>query len=98
MQAVRYKQAVAVCGANTINKAVSPAVNDRVYLLIQNTGANPGQVQFKDPIKQDGSALLFAAGAGLIWDRPETCPTDAITCFSTLGTTFAIMEGVRANG
>lgn len=74
---------------------VTPANPKRIALLIQNTGANPGLVRFEEPIQGDGSDLLFAAGAGLLWDRADTCPVSAINVGSALGTTFAIVETTR---
>jgi hypothetical protein len=73
----------------------TPAVGDRIFLVIQNTGANPGLLRFGGPVRGDGSDLLFAAGsAPLIFDQADSCPNDDLNFQSTLGTSWAVLERV----
>lgn len=78
-----------------------PENPNRVSLMIQNTGANLGNVRFGAPVQAPGSDLAFAPGAIVKWDFPETCPLESVNLFSTASTTWCIVEGtdpMRANG
>lgn len=88
---------LAVAGSNTPQTSVrvAPTNPKRILLMIQNTGANAGLVRFEEPIQGDGSDILFAPGAGLLFDRGDTCPQGAVNVGSSAGTTFTILEGVR---
>jgi len=77
---------------------VTPANPRRIFLMIQNTGANSGLVRLEEPIQGDGSDMLFTTGSGLVFDRETTCPQGAINIGSAAGTTFCIVEGVRKEG
>lgn len=93
--AVRVKQYVVVAKANTPQRP-TPAVPNRVMLLIQNTGANPGLVRFVGEVRQDGGDIVLAAGAfSPLWDQKDSTPNDALNFFSTAGTTFAVLEMVE---
>ena len=76
-----------------------PQNPSRCFLYIQNTGANPGLVQFTNRVKGDGSDLLFAPGDTLQFDQYSddgfNGPTEAVNFGSALGTSFAVLEGVR---
>lgn len=70
----------------------------RIALLIQNTGQSPGLVRFSDPVKNDGSDIMVAAGVILPpWTQGDTTPREAINFFSAIGTTFAVMETVEGD-
>lgn len=96
-RADKHYGAAPLAGTNnpTGSLRVTPANPKRISLLIQNTGANPGLVRFEEPIQGNGSDLLFAAGAGLLWDKSDACPVSAINVGSELGTSFAIVETTR---
>lgn len=81
-------------GSNTPQTSVqiSPNNDRRISLIIQNTGANPGLLQFSNPVKGDGSDLTIAALGILILNQDTTCPTEAINVGSALATTWAILE------
>lgn len=95
----RTKQYVGIApiGSNTVNncKRIVPGNPARRMLLIQNTGSNDGLIRFEEPVQGDGGDMLFAAGAGLLWDRSETCPESAINIGSANGTTFCIIEQIE---
>lgn len=76
------------------SQRVSPANDLRTLLVIENTGANPGLVHFKEQVQGDGSDFLVAAGGFLNYQQSDTCPTEAVNIGSTLGTTWAILEQV----
>lgn len=93
------KQTRYLVGANSNTPQTSvrgaPQTPGRVALWIQNTGANPGLVQFKNNIQGDGSDFTLNAGAFFPTDLSNPCPTEAINFGSILGTTFAVLELVE---
>lgn len=95
MQALRTKQYGVTSLAAAESKKPGPAVLSRRYLMVQNTGANPGLFRFDGACRNDGSDLLFAAGAGVIFSTDNVCPTESLNFFSTLGTTWTVIEGVE---
>ena len=76
------------------SRRASPQTPTRGYLLIQNTGANPGLFRLVDDVRRDGGDVLINAGAVFEWDNPDTTPREALNFASDLGTTFAIIEGL----
>lgn len=109
MPAVRFKQYLYTAAAATNvpvqgQTAAAPQVDQRCYLLIQNTAAaNSALVQFKNPIKGNGSDLILAAGQAMLFDQtlPDgtpNIPIDAIYIGSQAGATVAILEGVYDHG
>jgi len=93
---------IAPANSNTQQTSVIAAPNtaNRTFLVIQNTGVNPGFVQFRNAVQNDGSDLLMNAGEILQFDKLFSNdvfngPTEAINVGSALGTTFAIIEGLR---
>lgn len=76
---------------------VSPArsPNDKVQrsiMIIQNTGPNPAQYRWENPVQGDGGDLTLAPFASDIWRDP--CPRERLSVSSALGTTLAIVEGL----
>lgn len=86
-----------VAGSNTPTTSVrfSPEVPNRTFLLVVNTGTNPGLLRLNEPIQGDGTDLPVPAGGQFgPFDIPETCPNSAINLGSALATSWAIIEGV----
>jgi hypothetical protein len=78
------------------SKAVSPDNPCRTMLLIQNTGLGDLLVRFGSPILNDGTDIIFPgnAAAGLLWDKPESCPEATIYISSVNGTSVSITEQI----
>jgi hypothetical protein len=77
----------------------APAVGNRVMLLIQNTGSQPGLVRFGTSVRSDLGDLQLASGEkSPLWNIPDTTPNEALNFFSTFGTTFAVLEIVEPLG
>lgn len=97
MPAVRTQQyGVKLAAAETSRPTT--AVPNRKSLFIQNTSVNPGLFRFDGAPRQDGSDILFSSGQVQRWDIPDTCPTDSLNFFSTLATTWCVIEGVEVKG
>lgn len=98
----RTKQYRVLVPANTNTNAASvraaPQTPGRVSLWIQNTGANPGLLRFKENIQGDLGDFTLAPGAFFPTDLSSPCPTEAINVGSAAGTTFAILEMVGEGG
>jgi len=91
----KLKQYSVICAANQAQRP-APAVGSRILLSIQNTGANPGLVRFGNDVRGDGGDMALGAGGfSPLFDKPETCPNDALNFFSALGTTFSVIEIVE---
>ena len=105
MPAPRLKQYKAVIAAasspqTSSAQAVAPANPDRIFLVLQNNGANPAFVQFNNPVKGDGSDLNLSVGGSFQFDQinPDGSfngPTGAIYIAATAATTVALIEGTR---
>lgn len=99
--ALKQYRALSLAGSQLLGGSqVSPATPSRSFLFIQNTGANPGLLQFKNPVKNDGSDLLIISGASFRSDQTYSDdtlngPIESINLASTLGTTWAIIEITR---
>lgn len=94
MPALNTKQYQVICAAGAASKSPGPAVPERRYLAIQNTGANEGRFRFGGAVRGDGGDMIFAAGALVIFSpTPDLCPTESLNFSSTAGTTFAVLEG-----
>jgi len=95
MPALKTKQYIVVCGAGVANVSPGPAVPERRYLIIQNTGANPGRFRFGGAVRNDGGDYVFAAGQREIFHSGDgLCPSESLN-FSGLAvaTTFSVIEG-----
>ena len=79
------------------NVRPAPHTPERVLLFIQNTGANPLQVSFEDEAGEavDGGDFILTSMAYMKFDNPDTCPSESVNLRSALGTTAAVLEGVR---
>lgn len=87
------KTYLAISGPTQTTRApVLPTNPARLALFIQNTGANPGLVRFGGPTQGNLSDILFAAGAWIKWDRPDSCPLEAVAVSSAAATAWCIME------
>lgn len=73
-----------------------PENPNRVSLVIQNTGAQPGQVRFGAPNLTAAQDFTWAAGQFTKWDQADTCPLDSVNLNSAAATTWTVMEGIRA--
>lgn len=100
MPAVNTKQfrvlTPALSNTPTTSVGASPAIAGRTLLTIQNTGANPGLLHFKEAVQGDGSDIAFAAGQIVTFDQAETCPREKVTLGSALPTTWAVIEQVTS--
>lgn len=96
MPALRTKQYGIVSTAAATSVRPGPAVPNRRYLMIQNTGANPGLFRFGGSTRGDGSDMLFAAGTGVILSTESVCPIEDLNFSSVLGTTWSVIEGVES--
>lgn len=95
-QIINQKIGRTPAGSNTPTNSVrlSPATPNRTFLLIQNTGANPGLLRLGNKVQADGGDLTVPAGGAFgPFDIAETCPTESIDIGSALATTWAIIEG-----
>jgi hypothetical protein len=100
MPAISTKQfkVITPAGSNapTTCVAASPALPGRTLLLIQNTGANPGLIHFKEGVQGDGSDIAVAAGAfAPLFDHATTCPREKVNLGSASATTWAVLEQVQ---
>lgn len=100
MPAISTKQfkVITPAGSNTPTTCVaaSPAIPGRTLLLIQNTGANPGLVHFKEGVQGDSSDIEVASkGFVPLFDQVATCPKEKVNLGSILATTWAIVEQVQ---
>lgn len=100
MPALSMKQfkVVTPAGSNTPQTSVqaSPAIPGRTLLFIQNTGANPGALHFKENVQGDPSDIAIPAGGSQKFDQDTTCPRERVNLGSALATTWAILEQVAA--
>lgn len=100
MPAIRLKQFKVITPAlsNTpaTSVAASPAIDGRTLLTIQNTGANPGLLHFKEAVQNDGSDIAIPAGQLVTFDQAETCPREKVNLGSALLTTWAVVEQVTS--
>lgn len=88
-----YQVVTAAAAASTRPVPENPG---RIALLVQNTSANPGNMRFGGPTLNNGSDLLFAAGAVMRWDQSDTCPTDSLNFSSTLAASWSVVETIPA--
>ncbi len=72
----------------------SIAAPQRAYLVIQNNGGNPLNVQFGKPNQGGLGDMSIDAGDEFEWK--ERIPVDGIYLSSTLGTVGVIIEGRNA--
>lgn len=78
-------------------QAPVPFNSQRIALLVQNTGAKPGNLRLGPPPQGNGSDIMLAAGAFIKWDQADTCPQEAVNvaCVAQAdSTTWAIMETI----
>lgn len=94
MQAVNtaVKQYVVTMLAGAILEGVSPNNPTRIYMRIQNTGANPMFVRFDNNIQLDNGDTIIMPGDAEVFKDP--CPVDRVSYYSALGTTASVIEGV----
>lgn len=92
---VRNKTYPLATAAGGVSVRPLPSNPNRVSLIIQNTGANPGQVRFAEPNQGVGADMLWVAGFLFKWDQADNCPTEAINLSSVLATTWVIVEGTK---
>lgn len=71
-----------------------PQNPSRIALFVQNTSVNPGLMRLGDPTQGQGSDILFAAGAFILWDQPDSCPLEALNFSSVLLATWCVMETI----
>lgn len=84
-------------GSNTPQTSVraAPYTPGRTLIMLQNVGANPGLVHFKETVQGDLSDYTVLAGAYLpVFDQADTCPIEAINLGSALITTWVLLEQV----
>lgn len=100
MPAISTKQFKVITPANsntpTACVAASPAIAGRTLLTIQNTGANPGLLHFKEGVQADGSDIAIPAGGTITYDQADTCPREKVNLGSILATTWAVVEQVQS--
>lgn len=65
-------------------------------LFIQNTGINAGTFRFENSVQNDGGDVVLASFDSVKFD--VDCPIEALNLYSTLGTTFAVIEGMFIEG
>ena len=101
MPAISTKQFKVITNAGSnapqTSVAASPALSGRTLLVIQNTGANPGLLHFREPVQGDGSDILVAAGQLYSFQQSDTCPREKVNLGSAAATTWAILEQVQAS-
>lgn len=66
----------------------------RNSLFIQNTGGVAGTFRLGASCKGDGGDVAFAAGQALLWENPDTCPTESLNFASAAATTWCVIEGI----
>jgi hypothetical protein len=84
-----------------VSKAVVPPNNERVYLLIQNTGVNPITISFGpanavagNGLSLDGATAAGGQGGTISWDTQfGAVPQNPIHAISTAGSTIIVIEG-----
>lgn len=91
---IKQYQGVSPAGGDSVR--ITPQVPGRLLLIIQNTGMNSGHLHFQEACTSGGEDFLFAPGEVMKFDNPLSCPEAAINVESDLGTTWAILESVRA--
>lgn len=97
MPALKTKQYLVLTQAGAASFSPGPAVPERRYLAIQNTGANAGRFRFGGATRADGSDVAFAAGALVIFSpTPDLCPIESLNFSSLLGTSWSVIEGTIA--
>jgi len=70
----------------------APNTPNRRLLIIQNTGANQGNLRFDNQAgSTTGADFVFVPGQIEKFSDNE-CPTDRLNFYSLLGTTFAVYE------
>jgi len=90
------KHYVGAAAAGAISRRIASAVADRIGLVIQNTGLNPGNIRFENENNPaNGGDFTLVPGEFLHFPIPETCPREAVNIISELGTTFSILETVK---
>lgn len=95
MPALSIKQFQVISVAGDPSKAAVPANPGRKYLVIQNTGGNPGRVRLGGAVRGDGGDMVFSAGQLVpLSIQADLCPLESINFQSTAGTTWAVLEGV----
>lgn len=98
MPAVSMKQFTVLtpAGSNTPQTTISasPATPGRTLLFIQNNGANPGRLHFKENVQNDTSDIVVVAGDHVTFSQSDTTPREKINLGSALATSWVILEQV----
>ncbi len=82
------------CPVGGASIAASVYNDKRIYLLIQNNGANPLNVRFAQPNQGGANDYEILAGDEKEWD--QKIPIDSVNLSSALGTFGVILEGRAA--
>jgi len=90
----KSKQYVVMADANS--RRFSPQTPERVFLYVENTGANPVNLRISDNVRQDGGNIVLAPGSWRQWDNSDTTPREALNVQSELGSTVAVIEGLAS--
>ena len=94
MPALKTKQYLVLTLAGAPSVSPGPAVPERRYLKIQNTGANPGRFRFGGATRADGSDMTFAAGQVETFHTGDgLCPSESLNFSSAAATSWAVIEG-----
>lgn len=88
---INFKQYLVTVPALTKLPGVGPNNPKRVYLRVQNTGANPLLFRFGEDIQLDQSDIVIIAGDSVTFNDP--CVTLRTSFYSVAGTTVSIVEG-----
>lgn len=91
-------QILTPAGSNTPTTSVqaSPGIPGRSLLFIQNNGANPGRLHFKETVQNDSTDIIIAAGDTILFDQSDTCPREKVNLGSLLATSWVLLEQVMA--
>lgn len=94
MLAVKTKQYIVALGIEQSVQNFAPQTPGRVQLTIQNTGVNQALFRVELEVQLDGGDMVLNPGDRMQWTHPDTTPREALSAYSEMGTTLAIIEGV----
>lgn len=90
---VSVKQYVVTLAAGVSLVGSTPANKRRLFLELQNTGANPAYFRFENSVQLDGGDFVIAPFEVRTYYYP--CPIERLNYLSPLGTSLAVIEGTR---
>lgn len=94
MPAVKTKHYVVAIGIAQSVQNFAPQTPGRVQLTIQNTGVAQALFRLELEVQDDGGDIVLNPGDRLQWTHPDTTPREALSAYSEMGTTLAVIEGV----